>query len=282
MSFYLSKILWWIVQPGNLLVLLLAACAVLLWTGWRRLARGIIGAIAVSLTLILLFPLGDWLITPLENRFERPDTLPRLDGIIVLGGGFELPVLNSRGLPELNAAGDRYTALVALARQHPEAKLILTGGDPALIGHKGAAADVKQAFFTDLGLPPERIIFENHSRNTHENVLKSKALIGPQTGQKWVLVTSAAHMPRSVGLFRKAGWPVIAYPVDYRAAPAPELARQPDFSRNLRALDHAVKEWVGLAAYYAMGRTDSLFPGPDMRTDAADTKPADPPAPAAR
>lgn len=262
MSFYLSKILWWIVQPGNLLVLLLAACAVLLWTRWRRLARGGIAGIAMSFTLILLFPFGNWLITPLENRFSRPDTLPPLDGIIVLGGGFELPVLNSRGLPELNAAGDRYTAFVALARQFPQARLILSDGDPALFLNQGAAADVKQAFFTDLGLPPGRITFENQSRNTYENVVKSKSLIRPQAGENWALVTSAAHMPRSVGLFRKAGWPVIAYPVDYRTAPAPELGRQPDFSRNLRAVDLAVKEWVGLAAYYAMGRTDNLFPGP--------------------
>ncbi len=262
MSYYLSKILWWILQPGNFLVLLLVATACLLRTGWHRLARGMIAAIALGCTLILLLPVGEWLITPLENRFARPALPSRLDGIIVLGGGFELPILNSRALPELNAAGDRYTAFVALARQHREAKLILSDGDPSLFLNKGTAPEVKQLFFSALGLPPDRIIFENRSRNTYENVLKSKSLTRPQRGENWVLITSAAHMPRSVGLFRKAGWPILPYPTDYRAPPTPQLGRWPDFSRNLRTLDHAVKEWVGLAAYYALGRTDSLFPAP--------------------
>lgn len=269
MSYYLSKILWWIIQPGNFLVLLLAACALLLWTGWRRLARGVIAAIALSFTLILLLPVGEWLVTPLENRFARPALPPRLDGIIVLGGGFELPILNSRALPELNAAGDRYTAFVALARRFPDAKLILSGGETSLFRNEGSAPAIKQLFFNELGLPPERIIFENHSRNTYENVLKSKSLVGPQAGENWALITSAAHMPRSVGLFRKAGWPVIPYPADFRAAPTPQLGRWPDFSRNLRAFDLAVKEWAGLAAYYGMGRTDSLFPAPVAGTETA-------------
>lgn len=278
MSYYLSKILWWIVQPGNLLVLLLAASTLLLWTGWRRLARITIACVALSFTAIALFPIGEWLITPLENRFARPGTLPRLDGIIVLGGGFELPVLNSRKLPELNAAGDRYTAFVALARQHPEATLILSDGDPSFFLNKGTAPEVKQLFFSELGLLPDRIIFENRSRNTYENVLKSKSLIGPQRGENWVLITSAAHMPRSVGLFRKAGWPVIPYPADYRTPSPPRWWKWPDMSGNLDLLDRAAKEWVGLAAYHAMGRTDSLFPAPVTGTEAAGSSTATPAA----
>jgi uncharacterized SAM-binding protein YcdF (DUF218 family) len=106
------------------------------------------------------------------------------------------------------------------------------------------------------------VIFEDRSRNTYENAVLSKALAGPAEGERWLLVTSAAHMPRSVGVFRQAGWPVIAYPVDFRTSDEIGFLQMPDAAQRWAELDQAIKSWVGLVAYWLTGRTSALFPAP--------------------
>jgi uncharacterized SAM-binding protein YcdF (DUF218 family) len=77
------------------------------------------------------------------------------------------------------------------------------------------------------------------------------------------VVTSAMHMPRAIGIFRKAGFSVVAYPVDYRTASA---LRDWTFPRhaagNFALAETALHEWIGLAAYWLTGKTDALFPAP--------------------
>ena len=149
-----------------------------------------------------------------------------------------------------------------LARAYPEAKLILSGGAVFPMHNNVTEADIGRWFFTAQGLDPQRILFEDKSRNTHENILYSKQIAQPQPGEHWVLVTSAAHMPRSVGLFRKNGWNVTPYPAGYVTMPFLEPVAAPDFAGRLERLDDGVREWTGLAAYYLLGRTSALFPAP--------------------
>jgi uncharacterized SAM-binding protein YcdF (DUF218 family) len=110
------------------------------------------------------------------------------------------------------------------------------------------------------GIDAARIRVEERSRNTYENAVFSRALVEPQAGQVWLLVTSASHMARAVGCFRHLGWPVVAYPVDYRTESSP----RPGFllAEHLALLDLIVKEWVGLVAYRILGYTDTLLPAP--------------------
>jgi uncharacterized SAM-binding protein YcdF (DUF218 family) len=84
----------------------------------------------------------------------------------------------------------------------------------------------------------------------------------PQPGQRWLLVTSASHMPRAVGVFRQIGWPVIAYPVDYRTAGGASIGTLPNVSRRWLEFDDAIRAWIGLIAYWLAGRIASPFPGP--------------------
>ena len=85
----------------------------------------------------------------------------------------------------------------------------------------------------------------------------------PKSGERWLLVTSAHHMPRSVGIFRGAGFAVEAFPVDYRTRGAIDLLRPfSTLGDGLRRTDTAMREWVGLAIYRLTGRSDSLFPAP--------------------
>ena len=257
--FYLfSKLLWPLAQPSNLLLLVLAVAALGVWRGRRRLAMPLLVGVTAVLVLIGVLPVGQWLLLPLENRFAPPADLPRrIDGVVMLGGGVEPKITAARGTVALQEPAERATTLLALARQHPAARLVVTGGGVPL-----TEAQILLRFFREQQLPPARVLFEDRARNTHENALFSHALAQPRPGERWLLVTSAAHMPRAVGCFEQVGWPVIAYPVDYRTTGRLELWTGLDVATRLQEFDAASKTWVGLVAYRLTGRTSELLPGP--------------------
>lgn len=262
MTFTLSKILWVFAQPSNLLLLIACVGAALLFSRRVRLGKLLLMPVLGFFVLITVIPLADLLIIPLEERFPVPAELGKVDGIIVLSGGFKAKNSALRRTPVLNDYAGRFTKFIELARAYPDAKLVFTGGAVHPMHGGVTEADIARWFFTEQGLPIERILFEDKSRNTHENVEFSHKLVQPQPDEHWVLVTSAAHMPRSVGLFRKYGWNVTPYPTGYLAPPFFELTRTPDFAGRLERFDDAVKEWTGLVAYYLLGRTSEIFPTP--------------------
>jgi len=264
--FIFSKIGFELVRPGNVLLLLLAAGAILLWlrgSRTRRWGRALITAATLALLIMVATPLPDWLLAPLEDRFPMPGNLPeRIDGIIVLGGAIDEIVTAARGEVALTAQGARLTEAMSLARRHPEARVLFTGGSGRWVDSGTPEARIAGRFFGEMGLEPGRVTLEDQSRNTYENALFSKRLANPKPGERWVLITSASHMPRAVGCFRAQGWDVIPFPVDYRTAADPRSLHLFDLATATANLDLLVKEWMGLAAYRLMGRTDSLFPGP--------------------
>ena len=204
------------------------------------------------------------MLNPLEERFQRPPSLPEhIDGIVVLGGGLEGGVNLVRGGYELNGGGDRFVETAVLARRFPEAKILVSGGVGSVLLEGEGDADTAVRFFTALGVPRERLILENQSRNTAENAVFSHKLVAPKPGENWILVTSAFHMPRSVGLFRKVGFPVIPWPVDYRTSGKEGVGLFRDSPIDaLQNTMTAMREWIGLAGYWLSGRIDSVFPAP--------------------
>ncbi len=261
MTFVASKLLWAVLVPGNLLLLLLLAGLFQLVRSRRR--RGLALALLAALLLltVAVLPVGQWAAAPLEERFPIPAIPARLDGIIVLGGAVEPEVTYAHGQIALNDAAERITEAVVLAQRHPEAKLLLSGGDAALLPRVGGTeAEVMRAILVEMGVAPERLLLEDRSRNTFENAALSRALAQPKPGETWLLVTSAWHMPRAVGCFREVGWDVLPYPVDFHTEAAPHA----DFAlaAHLSLLDLVAKEWAGLVAYRLLGRVDTLFPGP--------------------
>jgi uncharacterized SAM-binding protein YcdF (DUF218 family) len=112
-------------------------------------------------------------------------------------------------------------------------------------------------FVVDEGIPPARILLEERSRSTHENAVYTKELFRPAPGEVWVLVTSAYHMPRSMGAFAAAGWHVIPYPVDFRIDPQTGLRADFSLLDGLGTSTLAGKEWVGLVGYRLMARAVS-------------------------
>ena len=103
---------------------------------------------------------------------------------------------------------------------------------------------------------------ETQSRNTFENAVYTKQLMNPDSDDVWLLVTSAFHMPRSVGIFRAIGWDVVLWPVDYQTTGQFEWEPGIDIAAGLHNINVASREMIGLAAYWLMGRTSALFPAP--------------------
>jgi uncharacterized SAM-binding protein YcdF (DUF218 family) len=242
MIYYFSKVFWLIAAPTNALVLISAIAA--FW-GVLRSPNGatwMAAVVACGLVIGTFTPIGLALTEPLENRFaiSLPDSQSPLDGIILPGG----------------TGTDAIEAVSVLSRDYPKARLLFSGF---------SATDPFDKYllqmFALLGGDPARVYTEPRSRTTSEDALYAAASLKPKASERWLLVTSALHMPRAVGCFRVAGFQVAPYPVAFRTLPHP-FARFAPGSEALSALDTAAKEWVGLVAYRLMRRTDALFPRP--------------------
>jgi uncharacterized SAM-binding protein YcdF (DUF218 family) len=260
--FWISKLAWLLLTPDSVILILLVAAWALLRRGAYRSARRVLGLVVTAMILIATLPLGEWLLYPLERRFPANPVLPaRVDGIIVLGGSEDAVRSAFWNQTELGESAERDLAFLMLARRYPDARLVFAGGSGSLARQEYKGADVAKRLFEEQGLDLARITFESRSRNTCENVKYTQALVRPTPDQTWILVTTAWHMPRSFGIFSKAGWVTIPYPVDHWTDSAHLLRVDLDLAGHLRDLTYGVKEWIGLAAYYATGRTSSLFPG---------------------
>ncbi|WP_445680655.1 YdcF family protein [Radicibacter daui] len=260
MTFIASKLFWFVAQPLGLLLTLQTLALILTLAGSRKAGLRLFCGLGILMLAVFLLPVGHWITRPLEARFPEVTVLPeKVDGIIVLGGSMGLALTEAFGQPALNSAAERLTEFVALARHYPRAKLVFTGGSAQIFPGRIREADVARQVFEQVGLDTGRVIFERNSRNTFENAVFTRGIVHPEPGEHWLLVTSAIHMPRTVGIFRQTGWPVSAYPVDYRTLPK---GGTNDVTDNLDMMTASLREWIGLVAYRLLGRTDALFPAP--------------------
>ena len=264
MFFVLSKILGIVTLPSNLLIEIGIVGVLLLLTAHRRLASWLVVTSIVLTAVVGWSPLGNILILPLEQRFPPwdPSHGPP-DGIVVLGGAITPDVSAARGVVALNEAAERITVAAELARRYPNARIIYTGGSNALMFDRIAEAPFAVRELEALGVAHDRITAEEQSRNTVENAVFSRLIAQPKSGERWLLVTSAYHMPRAIAVFRAAGFPIEAYPVDWRTR-GPRDAARPfgSLSEGLRRTDEAMHEWAGLVAYRLTGKTKEFFPAP--------------------
>lgn len=260
--FTVMKIVEMLLSPLELALTALSVALLLLWRGRVRAGRRILACTVTLLLALAVLPWGNWLLRPLETRFPMQAEWPsHVDGIVVLGGSIDPVRSQERGRPAITDAPERLTALVELARRYPAARVVFTGGSGDF-----ARQDVKEAHYTamlltNLGMPEGRVLYEAQSRNTRENAEFTKPLAAPKDGEVWLLVTSARHMPRSVGTFQASGWRVIAYPVDYLTSDS-SSGWGGRLGRNSTALRTALHEWAGLVYYRLRGWSDSWYPAP--------------------
>ena len=263
--FAASKTVGFMLLPTNFLIGLGLLGAVLLLTRFARAGRRLMAAAFVLLAICAFSPLGNFLLYPLEQRFPKWDSSRgEPDGIIVLGGSLDADLSAAHGVPVISGASDRLISAATLAHRYPNARLVYTGGSANLISNDAKEADYATALFQGLGIAKSRLIMERQSRNTKENAELTRQIVRPKPGERWLLVTSAYHMPRSIGLFRRAGFAVEAYPVDWKIGTSEDLFRYYVIGNNgLQLVDTAVREWLGLIAYRVTGSTDALLPAPE-------------------
>ena len=243
MTYYVSKVLWLIAAPTNALILISAIAA--FWAVLRRsnCATWSAAVVACGLVIGTFTPIGLALTVPLEYRFpfSPPDSQAPPHGIILLGGG------GSSGIE----------AVSTLSKDYPKARVIFSG-----FSATAPTDEFLLRYFAFLGGDPARIYMESRPRTTSEDALYAAAVLKPKPNERWLLVTSALHMPRAVGCFRTAGFQVEPYPVGASTVWTHPFTTFVPGSEALKQLDTAAKEWIGLAAYRLMGNTDALFPRP--------------------
>jgi uncharacterized SAM-binding protein YcdF (DUF218 family) len=261
MYFLLSKTLGALLTPTTFIIAMGLAGLVLLVFRCARWGRVLVTMSVVLLVICGLTPIGYFLLAPIENRFPAWNASEgEPAGVVVLGGSIDPELSSGRGFAVVPVAADRLVAAAELARRYPNIPIIFTGGSAALFSQQAREADYATNYFERLGLARDRVILERASRNTMENASFTKAIANPKPSEHWLLVTSAFHMPRSVGLFRNAGFSVEAYPVDWLTPGRPIWIDRP--LEALRRTDIACREWMGLIADWVLGKSEQLFPSP--------------------
>src|ERR1700722_8499383 len=254
-----------IASPINLLLFGAFVGVLLCYGRHARFGRTLAMTAILMLVAAAILPLGVLLISPLENRFPQPppDMAPP-EGIIVLGGAINDPASAARGQTVFDEGGERLTEAVILAKRFPQARVVYTSGTNSLLGGSSTEALQARKLMSQMGIAPERVTIEDRSRNTDENARFTAAIVHPEPSQHWLIVTSAFHMPLAMGIFEKVGFNAVAYPVSFYTLGlrTGNLSLSFRSERNLRVFETALHEWIGLAAYWASGRTDHLFPGP--------------------
>ncbi len=237
LSFVLLKVVGLVVHPSVVIFALIAVGAVFRW--WLVTRIGV-----VLLLAVLLLPLDDLALRPLEDRFPPPPPLAGVNGVVVLGGAVDELVSPDRGTPSLTPAASRLVAMAALARTWPAATVIFAGGPGLVDPGPTVEADIVREMLPALGLAAGRVLFDRRSRTTEQNAIEARRLVEPKPGQCWLLVTSAQHMPRGMAAFDAVGWPMTPWPVGYTTrrdrftwieTPAARIGR----------IDSAAHEWIG-------------------------------------
>ena len=253
MFFILSKLFWHLAAPSHVLALLILATALCLVLRWRRPAW-IFGVLTILVLLAAgVSPLPMMAVKVLESQYSRPPWPAHVDGVLMLGAGFDTGLLRVRHAPQTNDGAYRLVEGYAAARHYPNARIVFSGGSGALRGSRFSEAETARYVLEEMGLDPRRLVLEARSRNTYENIVFTKELVKPKPGQVWLLATSAFHMPRAMAIAKKQGWPMVPWPTDYITAPD----YKGDWllvADNLGLADYAMHEWIGMLAYRLTGK----------------------------
>jgi uncharacterized SAM-binding protein YcdF (DUF218 family) len=236
-----------LVPPGVFVVLLLLSSA---WF-FRRKSRK---ASAVNFFLAFLFwvasvaPVSDAVLRGLEAEFSLPVN-PEGDVIVLLGGGAYdvVPDFSGIGAPSGEMMGRIITAVRLQRRLH--IPIVVSGG--AVFKDRKAEAPIVKRFLVDLGVPEQKIITEEKSRDTIENARYTVKICEAKRYSRPLLVTSASHMKRAVLSFRNAGMEVTPFPSGFKALGRERYGWEdflPD-PNELKKVSTAMREYIGLLYY---------------------------------
>ena len=269
MFFLLSKILWFIFNPINLFFIFFGLCCLALFTRFFRPARIILVSLFCIPVVFSILNLGDLIFWHLENQFTSPKTLPsNLDGIVIAGGILNPILSHERGQPVIGGSIERLTIGAKYASEHPNAKLIFSGGSGDLFQQEKKEAHYVIPLLVQLGVNRDQIVIEDQARNTYENSIFTFKLAKPKKGEHWILITSAFHMPRAMGTFKRAGWNILATPVDFGTSKKLQWKPTLNLGQSLPKLGSALHECLGLFFYWLTDKSGILLPSSENIKDA--------------
>ncbi|MCC6642434.1 MAG: YdcF family protein [Deltaproteobacteria bacterium] len=241
------------------------ACLVLaILAPLRAGSRRVLTAAALCLLLVASCgPIARDLGRSLEWQHPAPAEPPAADAIVLLGG-FTLPIRPPRLRIELDQDANRLLGALALYRSGKAPLLYVAGGRLDLFETLGPEAPDIAALLRELGVPETAMLLETSSRNTYENAVEAKRILGSRGVRRILLVTSALHMPRAVGLFRHQGFDVVPYPTDFHVVEIPEASGGSAWSvidlvpraSSLAYTTRVLREWIGIAVYRFRGLMD--------------------------
>ena len=260
MSFYLSKILWLIVNPFNIFILITLFTMFLYFINSRRLSLIIYLINFIFIALISFLPIGSYLTYIIEKEFHTNTKIPeRLDGILILGGATNPLLFKEFDQISLNGSAERLVESVMIIRKFEKAKVIFSGGSGIVNRSDLGHSQVAKLFYKKMGVDISKIFFEDKSRNTHENIIYSKKIAKPKKNENWLLITSAFHMKRALLIAEKNNWKFIPYAVDFKNIKEFKLTPNLNLLSNLNSFQSGLHEWLGLVSYYLMGRTEKFL-----------------------
>ena len=260
MTFLLSKILWILFAPFNLILLLIILASIFSFFKFILCSR------IFYLTALLFFlttgiiPSGAFLMYQLERDFYNQVSLPKtIDGILILSGATNPYLTKVHNQVSINSNGERLIESIILIKEYPKAKVIFSGGSGFILDYEFTHSEAAKIFYQNLGIDLNRINFEDQSRNTYENILFSKNIANPKVDENWVLVTSAFHLKRSINISEKISWNLIPYPTDFNQPIKFNWKFDYNLLNNLVFFRNASHEWLGIIVYYFLGRTSKIF-----------------------
>lgn len=256
-----SDLIWLILAPSNIFFIFLVLVAISLLLKWHKFAQQLLLFTIILASLPAILPITDYLYQNLENRLKAPLVMPNnVDGILVLGGALDWQTSESRQQLNTNKHAERLIAAASLAKKYPNAKLVFTGIYKENIANDFNTVANDKSLFAGDEYANREIIYLGNSRSTYEDILEAIKTQQPKQGQRWILVTSAAHMARAYLTAKNQGWTLTPYPVDYQSPK--ELKSKPSLNiiKRLSGLDEVFREWGALIVYKKLGRTSQLFP----------------------
>ena len=257
-SFILSKILWFIVSPLNFILILLTLSYIISFFKKTYFFKIFYYFAMILILFTCILPTGSYLNYLLEKDFHFSNYYPdSIDGILILSGATNPFLTQEHNQVVMNGSAERLTESIFLIKKYPNAKVVFSGGSGSLKYPSLSHASAAKKFFIDMNIAPEKIIYEKKSRNTYENILFSKALINPKINEKWLVVTSAFHLRRVMAISEKLEWNIIPYATDFNSSKSffQDYTFNYNFISNLSSFNHSLHEWLGLIAYYYMGRS---------------------------
>ena len=260
MSFYLSKIIWLLLNPFNVFIFFTILTIFLYLVSFKKISIIIFLINSLFLFFISFFPIGSYLIYQIEKEYHLNTVIPKkLDGILILGGATNPLMFKEFNQISVNGSAERLIESVNLIKKFKNSKVVFSGGSGIMNRPDLDHSQVAELFYKKMGLENNRIIFENNSRNTYENIIFSKEIANPQKGQNWLLITSASHMKRAILIGQKHDWQLIPYAVDFKTLKKFKFMPSLNLLSNLNAFQQGSHEWLGLISYYLMQRTNKIF-----------------------